>query len=210
VPTPSPESTARSSLEQQELAGRLVLVRRELLGRVERALRPLFRGQLLQMLVGIAFIAIGVYCWAPNIEVPHRLASGIILQVYGTFTILAAGITCSQIKSIDYSQPVETIRLGLDKIRFGYLRFGASLGFAWWLLWIPLAVSLGFDAIALGPACWGSVLIGVVGIIVSAFFYLRLLSSEGQSANKCKEVLAGESLRDAYRALAEIEATEIR
>ena len=49
-----------ASLEQQELAGRLLLLRRELMGRVEKSLRPLFWGQILQMLFGIAFIAIGV------------------------------------------------------------------------------------------------------------------------------------------------------
>ncbi|MCA9258859.1 MAG: serine/threonine protein kinase [Planctomycetales bacterium] len=49
-----------SSLAQQELAGRLLLTRRQLLERVENSLRPLFRGQVFQVLFGVALIVIGV------------------------------------------------------------------------------------------------------------------------------------------------------
>ena len=100
------EGSKVASLERQELAGRLLLLRRELMGRVEKSLRPLFWGQILQMLVGIGFIALGVYCWAPNKHIPHRLASGVVLHAYGTLMILAAGVICTRIKRLDYSKAV--------------------------------------------------------------------------------------------------------
>ena len=70
------------------------------------------------MLVGIGFIALGVYCWAPNKHIPHRLASGIVLHAYGTLMILAAGVICTRIKRLDFSKAAHEIRDGLDGIRF--------------------------------------------------------------------------------------------
>ena len=63
------------------------------------------------------------------------------------YWILAAAVVCTRIKRLDYSKSVEHIRDGLNTIRHSYLRFGTIVGFAWWLLWIPLAVALGFDAV---------------------------------------------------------------
>ena len=51
------KETATASLAQQELAGRMLLTRRQLMERVEKSLRPLFRGQMLQVLIGVALIA---------------------------------------------------------------------------------------------------------------------------------------------------------
>jgi len=199
-----------ASVEQQELAGRLLLLRRELMGRVEKSLRPLFWGQILQMLVGIGFIALGVYCWAPNKHIPHRLASGVVLHAYGTLMILAAGVICARIKRLDCSKAVHEIRDGLDGIRSAYLRFGAFLGLVWWLLWIPLAVAVGFDAVVYPPALWLSTIIGVVGLVLSMIVYVRFLKSEKQSAERWRGTLAGESLRAAYLTLKEIVDADIR
>lgn len=199
-----------ATLEQQELAARLLLLRRQLMGRVETSLRPLFWGQIMQMLFGIAFIAIGVSCWAHNQHIPHRLVSGAVLHAYGTLMILAAGLIGARIKRLDCSQSVEQIRDKLDTIRTAYLRFGAFLGLAWWLLWIPLAVAVGFDIVADPKSLGISVGIGAVGFVLSAVVYLRFLRSEKPSAARRRGILAGESLRTAYLALDEIARSEIR
>ena len=57
-----PPSTA--SLQQQELAGRLLLTRRELMDCVRTSLRPLFRGQIIQILIGVIIMVLGAQCWA--------------------------------------------------------------------------------------------------------------------------------------------------
>ena len=180
------------------------------MGRVEKSLRPLFWGQILQMLVGIGCIALGVYCWAPNKHIPHRLASGVVLHAYGVLMILAAGVVCARIKRLDYFRPPRDIRDGLDGIRNAYLRFGAFLGFAWWLLWIPLAVAIGFDAVVYPQALWISTSIGVVGLFLSTIVYVRFLRSENPSAERWRRTLAGESLRVAYLALNEVVDADIR
>ena len=52
-----------ASLQQQELAGRLLLTRRELMDRVRTSLRPLFRGQIIQILMGVIIMLLGAQCW---------------------------------------------------------------------------------------------------------------------------------------------------
>ncbi len=130
------QETAAANLEQQELAGRMLLTRRQLMERVENSLRPLFRGQIIQVLIGIALIGLGVYCWAQNTQIPHRVVSGVILHVYGVIVISQALLVCTRIRRIDYSKSVVDIRSKLDSLRSGYLRAGVIIGFVWWLMWI--------------------------------------------------------------------------
>ena len=204
----SNESTT-VSLEQQELAGRLLLTRRQLIQRVEDSLRPLFRLQVLQILIGVVFIAIGARCWAPNLQIPYRVVCGVIIHVYGLLLIISAAITCSGIKRIDYSKPVGQIRGKLDSIRSSYLRRIPAVGFAWWLLWVPFGVAIGFDEVLHPNSLWPSVGVGVVGSVVSVVLYVMVLKSNKDSAETWRRKLSGGSITNAYLALEEIEGAKI-
>jgi serine/threonine-protein kinase len=114
--------TELPSLQQQELAGRLLLTRSQLMQRVSDTLRPLAYWQVLQVLCGVLLIALGAQCWAQNTHLPHRVISGVILHVYGILVIASAAAVITRIKRIDYSQPVVEIRGHLDKLRSVYLR----------------------------------------------------------------------------------------
>ncbi len=114
---PDDRASAVTDLAQRELAGRMLLTRRQLMDRVEQSLSPLFRGQLLQVLVGVALIVLGVQCWARNTQVPHRVLNGAILHVYGVLVIAQGLLVCTRIRRIDYSQPVVDIRNKLDSLR---------------------------------------------------------------------------------------------
>ena len=199
-----------SSLEQQELAGRLLLTRRQLMERVEDSLRPLFRGQLLQILIGVAFIALGAQCWAPNTHIRHRLVCGVIVHVYGVIVIGTAANVCNKIKRIDYAKSVETIRNDLSRVRKAYLVIGHVIGFVWWLMWIPVTVAIGFDIILHPKSLIVSLVVGVVGLVVSEILYLRLMNSRHESAEKWKVQFGGQSIRNAQRSLEEIEQAQIR
>lgn len=204
-----PEGTA--SLERQELAARVLLLRRELMSRIASSLKPLFRGQIVQIIIGVVIIALGVLCWAPNQHLPHKLASGITLHVYGVLIILSAGITCGKINGLDYSRPLNEVRSQLDSVRKHYLRSGPIIGFSWWLMWLPLCVAVGFDAVVLYPASlWVSLLVGIIGMAVSLALFYYLLRSENPTSEKWKGAMEGESLRNAYRALEEIERAELK
>ncbi len=208
---PQSEAVATASLQQQELAGRLLLTRRQLMERVEKSLRPLFRGQILQMLIGVALILLGAQCWAQNTQVPHRFVNGVIVHVYGVIMIISAAAVCVRIKQVEYSKPVDQIRSKLDRVRSLRVFLGPIIGFAWWLLWIPLFVAVGFDAVVLyRNSLLPSVVIGVVGAIVSTWLYWRALRSGNDSAESWRTRLASKSVRTAYHALDEIESADIR
>ena len=88
----------------------------------------MFRGQIIQILIGVLIIILGAQCWAQNMNVPHRLISGVILHVYGILIIAAGASVCTKISRIDYSQPVGDVHKRLDGIRNTYLRFGTLRG----------------------------------------------------------------------------------
>lgn len=200
-----------ATLEQQELAGRLLLTRHQLMDRIENSLRPLFRRQLLQVLVGVVLIVLGAQCWARNLQIPHRVANGIILHVYGVLVISQAALVCTRIKRIDYSKSVGDIRSKLDSVRFGYLRAGVIIGFVSWLMWIPVCVAIGFDAVVIyRNSLIPSLIIGVVGLSVSLWLYWRVLRSANPSSASWKRKLSGASIAAAYLSLEEVENANIR
>ncbi len=211
APVDGTEQTTATSLEQQVLAGRFLLTRRQLMDRIERSLRPLFRWQLLQMLIGVALIVLGAQCWARNTQIPHRLVNGVIVHVYGVIVISQAALVCTRIKRIDYSKPVDEIRKRLDSVRSGYLRAGVLIGFVWWLMWIPVCVAAGFDAVVLyANSLIPSLVVGVVGFVVSVWLYQRVLRSGSASSGSWRTKLSGESIAAAYLAIDEIENAQIR
>ncbi|TWT37979.1 Serine/threonine-protein kinase PknB [Posidoniimonas corsicana] len=206
---PSADSPPPSTLAEQELAGRMLLTRRQLLARVENSLRPLFRGQVLQVLVGVALIVLGAQCWARNTQTPHRLASGLMLHVYGVVVIAQSMLVCTRIRRIDYSKPVADIRGRLDSLRSGYLRAAVIIGFVWWLMWIPVAVALGFDVVLHPNSLYPSLAIGVVGLGASVWLFRRALKPGGETGEASRRQLAGKSIANAYLALDEIESAQI-
>lgn len=208
--SPGDTTAVSASLEQQELAARMLLTRRQLMERVERSLRPLFRGQLLQVLIGLALILLGVQCWARNTQIPHRVVNGAILHVYGVLVIAQALLVCTRIRRIDYSKSVGDIRGKLDSVQAGYLRAGILIGFVWWLMWIPVTVALGFDGVLHPNSLVPSLVVGILGFLVSVWLYWRALSSQHSSADSWRRKLSGESIRAAYRALDEIAQARIQ
>ena len=205
------EHHAASSVEEQELAGRLLLTRRQLLDRVAGALQPLFRWQLVQILFGVTLIPLGALCWTQNIQIPHRLASGIILHVYGVLVIAQGALVCTRIRRIDYSKPIEEIRTRLDSLQSGYLRSGVLIGFIWWFMWIPACVALGFDVVVLNRnSLIPSLVVGIIGFVVSVWLYWSALRPSNTSSELWRRKFSGESIAAAYLALEEIEQARIR
>ena len=205
-----------ATLEQQDLAGRLLLTRRQLMARVEESLRPLFRGKKIQIVIGVALILLGAQCWArntwaQNTPIPHRVVNGVIVHVYGLIVVVQAGLVCGRIKRIDYSKPVDDIRNKLDSVQSGFLREGVIIGFVWWLMWIPVLVAAGFDAVVIYRNCLvPSLVIGVVGFIVSVWLCWRVLRSGNKSSESWRRKLSGKSIAAAHLALDEIENAQIR
>ena len=203
------KSVPPMSLDQQETAARLLLSRRDLMDRVRESLRPLRRGQFIQILIGLGLIALGAQCWAANPGILHRLINGVIVHVYGIVVIGTAAHVLTRIGRMDYSSPVVQVRESLDRVRKAYLMTGPVIGFPWWLMWIPVFVAFGFDMV-LHPYClWVSLAVGIPGLAISLWAYLRLLNSNKKSAQQWQKGFAGESLSKAYMTLGEIERARI-
>ncbi|MCC9657325.1 serine/threonine-protein kinase [Rhodopirellula halodulae] len=190
--------------ETQAQSGQWLLTRRELMNGVKRSLRPLFFGQLFQIVTGIAFIALGAWCWAPNTRVPHLLISGVIVHLYGLFLLVCAINVLVRISQIDTTKPLPQVRQQLQRVRRFYLGTGPIIGFTWWLLWIPVAVAAGFDQILHPNSLYPSLLIGVIGLFGSLWIVSRAMKSE-----KGKQHMSGRSIQATQRALDEIEQANI-
>ncbi|RMF41585.1 MAG: serine/threonine protein kinase [Planctomycetota bacterium] len=211
--TGSTASTAHHSsppsVQDRELAARWILTRRELMERVRASLRPLFRGQLIQILIGILLVVLGAQCWARFTDVPHRLVSGIVVHVYGVLLIAAGAAVCTRIKRIDYAESVESIRRQLESVRRIYLFTAPLVGFSWWLMWIPTAVSLGFDLVVHPHSLIPSLLVGTIGMALSLWLYWRVQRSDSPSTAALRRRLAGRSIMEAETLLRDIERARI-
>ncbi|MFG0291397.1 MAG: serine/threonine protein kinase, partial [Rhodopirellula sp. JB044] len=163
-------SNTRSG-ERSGPAARMLLDRRNLMGQVQASLRPLFAWQTVQLLVGIALVALGAFCWTRNVDVPHRLVSGVILHVYGVVVIAAAIAVMVRIKRVDYFQPIERVQERVSDVQSVYLRLSPLLGFPWWLMWIPAGVAAGFDQIMHPNSLFPSLVVGCAGIAVSLWAF---------------------------------------
>lgn len=173
-------------------------------------LRPLFWGQIVQILFGALVILIGVAFWSRHRDVAHLFGTGLILHIYGVVTIIAAGFTLGRIRGIDYAAPVLSIQKQLASVRSAYVGSGILVGHAWWLLWIPFAVIvfdfLGVDIYVVAPGfVFSSIAIGIFGLLAMLGFH-RWASSprRGKFAQRYAEAVGGGSLRRAQRVLDEL------
>ena len=196
-------------LEHQELAARLLLTRRELMNRVKKSLRPLVIAQVLQILAGVLLIAVGAQCWARNTHVMYRVVCGAVVHVYGLLVILVSAHILTRTRRIDYSKTVHEVRGQLDKVRQAYLRLSPHVGFPWWLMWLPVAVCLGFDEVMHPFSLFPSIAVGMIGMAISYWLYVRVQRPNRPAADQWRTRLAGKSIGNAYRALREMDQAQI-
>ena len=200
---------ASSSIQQQEAAARLLISRRELMDQVKSSLKPIQRGQIIQIIFGVILIALGAQCWARNTHVPHRLISGLMIHIYGVVMIGVGAHVLTRIGRMDYTQPIQAIRGMLGRVRGAYLLGGPVTGFPWWLMWLPLFVSFGFDAV-MNPYCfWVSLAVGIPGLGISMWLYLRYVVFNENPDSKWQKQFVGQSIAHAYEMLDEIERAGI-
>lgn len=205
------------SLERSLLQGNAIQLQLFKDGRFKNmraGLRPLFWGQIVQILFGALTILIGVAFWSQHRDVAHLFCTGLILHIYGVVTIITAGFTLGRIRGIDYAAPVLSIQKQLASVRRAYVGSGMIVGHSWWLLWIPFAVVvfdfLGVDIYTVAPGfVLISIAIGIVGLLAMWGFHRWASSSRrGKFGQRYAESLSGGSLRRAQRVLDEVKRFE--
>ena len=201
-------------LEQQH-ALNLQLFRDSRADKARSGLRPLFWGQITQILFGALMILLGVSVWSSHREVTHLLISGIIVHVYGVVAIVLAGVTLGMIQRLDYSAPVLTIQKQLAQLRSFYIRNGMIVGLSWWVFWIPFVASFfawlaGVDFFTTmdGAIGW-CIAVGVAGLLGTwAFHRWAQRSGRARLLTLMDANMTGSSLRKAQSILDEIRRFE--
>ena len=174
------------------------------------SLRPLFWGQIVQILFGVLTTLIGIAFWSEHRGVMHLFFTGLILHVYGVVSIISAGYTLGKISRINYAAPVLSIQKQLASVRRAYVGSGMVVGHAWWLLWIAYAVVifawLGIDIHAVAPSfIYISIAVGIAGLLAMlGLHYWASSSRSGKFGQRYRESMSGGSLRRAQRVLDEI------
>lgn len=188
----------------------LALLKEHKLQHARSSLRPLFWGQWLQVLLGLAVLAIGVMTWTTNRGSGQVLAAGVSLHVYGVLAI-ALGSATMLLSRVDASAPVLAIQKKLARLRRTYVASGLLLGWSWWLLWVPLVICLGaltgVDPLTYWPAIvpWG-LAVGVVGLLSTLALYAWII--RGHHPRHAADPLAATSIGRAQRILDEITCFE--
>jgi hypothetical protein len=113
---------------QQQNALQFDAFRERKTGSIKASLRPLFWGQLLRMLFGIATVVAGEWLWKNFAAITTILVAGISVHLYGIATIIASGTVLSGISSIDRSLPVLELQQRLAKLRRAYIVSGTVVG----------------------------------------------------------------------------------
>jgi hypothetical protein len=196
-------------LERQH-ALHLTLFREGKVARVKSGLRPLFWGQVLQVLFGACFILLAAAFWSGAPWPPHLVAAGVLVHLYGVASIAFAGVVLARMAGIDYTAPVLGIQRQLAALHAAYLRSGMVAGIPWWGMWLPvLMVALGLaevDLVARAPAvAWLGIAVALVGIPATWWLHRWLRDPKRPAlARAMEESLVPRSLRRARAQLEEL------
>jgi len=108
------------------------------------------------------------------------LVAGLALHIYG---IAAACLLTARLVLVAhayYTDPVLVLQHRLAVLRRFRIRASLALGLPWWVLWVPctmIAASAlwGLDLYAASPRwVWGSLAVGLVGLVGSVWIARRL------------------------------------
>ncbi len=199
-----------------ELDHRLTLLdlRERRLDKTRRSLRPLWLGQIVQILYAIPFLLLAALLWMSHPAHASSIAAGVLVQAYGVLTIIGAGVVLGQLGKIDYAEPVLVIQKQLLRARTLYIRSGMLAGLPWWFLWIAiLQVLAGLTDVDLLAKVPSLVLsgygIGIVGLLATWWFHRWARRPERAAfGRRMDDSLTGGSLRKALAQLDELQRFE--
>jgi hypothetical protein len=123
------------------------------LDRLAGGLRPLFWGQIVQIVAGVLLMVWAASFWVVHRDVTSLLVSGLLLHAYGLMFVVFAARTLCRICAIDFGAPVLDIQKRLAALRLWNIRGGQWFGAIGCFIWIPLLV-IAFGGIAPGMLYW--------------------------------------------------------
>lgn len=187
---------------------RLHLFRSDVLDKARRGLRPLFWGQIVQILFGAGMVVLGVALWSSQRETFALLVTGLIVHAYGVVTIIASGLVLGYMARIDYAAPVLAIQQRFGALRRVYALTSTVVGLPWWLMWLFVTIAIpgmgGVDMYAAAPAfVWSSMAIGIAGLLGTWAWHRWRHARTGARRSYDQDAACG-SLRRAQKLLDEV------
>ena len=182
---------------------------------VEASLQPLFRSQVLQIVVGVVLAALAGQFWVARVEQTPLLVAGIVVHVYAIALIINGVRVILRFKEIDFSAPVTILQRRVARLEHTYVRSGWILGLPWWVLWIPVALMMldffGIDISRVPAESWmpGSIAVGVAGMLLTVIvFHWARRSTRPGVRERVERMASGVSIDKAKRLLVDIERFE--
>ena len=190
-------------------------LRERTLDRTRSSLRPLFWGQVMQiLLMGLPCILLAALLWTTAPAHASVIVAGVVLQAYGVLAIIGAGVVLGQLAKIDHAAAVVEIQKQLARTRTYYVRSGMLAGLPWWFLWIVILMVLNglgdIDLLAKAPSLvWGALGIGALGLLGTWWFqHWARRPERAELGRKLDDSLTGGSLRKAIAQLQEVQRFE--
>jgi hypothetical protein len=199
-----------------ELDNRLKLhdLRERTLHKARGSLRPLFWGQVAQILFALPFLLLAALLWASQPVHASTIVAGVLVHAYGVLAIVGAGVVLGQVGKIDYARPVLDIQKQLLRARTLYIRSGMVAGLPWWFLWITILQVLAglgdVDLLARAPSLvFAGYGIGIAGLLATWGFHRWARRPErAEFGRRMDDSLTGGSLRKALAQLDDLKRFE--
>ena len=159
---------------QEQTALNLQLLTETRIDKVRSRLRPLWFGQVIQLIVGVLLTVMFANFWIVNTGSPALLASGLVMHAWSVALIISAVMELLLITRIDYAGPVLTIQKSLAQLRLWRTRVSPWLGLPFWLLWMPLMAIVfkqQFGAPMHASVYYIGIPIGIVGMLATVWFH---------------------------------------
>lgn len=192
----------------QQHAFNLQLHRDSRMEKMRHGLRPLWVGQIVQIVAGALLSLVAGDFWFEHRQYPHLLFCGVLVHLYGVLMIVFAARNLYLIKQVDYAAPVLEIQRRLAELRAWKTRIEAPVFmvtgcFAWIPALLMLFAGLGADVWRLHPAVVLWLCASGVASLLLMWLVIRLIRRVW-GARVLEREAAGYSVRRAEAVLEEV------
>lgn len=192
-------------------AGQLERARSERLATVRRPLRGAMACQAVELAVWTVFVVVAAQFWFAHRQVPHLLAAGLVLHVYGVVAIVSAVLQLLMLAGVHAEAPVLVVQRRMAHFMRVRTLSRLALGLPWWCLWLVCTLVgaqalYGVDLYAAAPG-WivCSLGVGVLGMAGSVLL-ARRWTRRPPSSPLLRQMIDDMSGRGLQRARRELDA----
>jgi hypothetical protein len=174
---------------------------------VRSRLRPLFIGQILQLLFGLCFLLLAAALWSTKPTAASVIVAGVVVQAYGIACLIMAGVVIGAISNIDYAGSVLEIQEKLARVRHAYIVGSIVASLTWWFLWVPLLMVLAalVHVNLYAKFVWLGSSVGIAGLLVTIWLYWYSRDTSHEALRRfVDQAVVGCSLQRAQAQLDEI------